>query len=87
MGLSLTDIRDAGLLELYVLGELSPTERQQVEEGIRTYPELKTELAEIEQAFKHFAFAKTVTPAPRVLEQTLKTINAGPNPSYPPKSN
>jgi len=88
MGLSLTDIRDAGLLELYVIGELSPIERQQVEEAIRTYPELKIELAEIEQAFKHFAFAKTIAPEPRVLEQTLKTINAGPNPpqSQPPSS-
>jgi len=84
MGLSLTDIRDSGLLELYVLGELAPTERQQVEQAVRTYPELKSELAEIEQAFKHFAFAKTITPAPRVLENTLKQINSGPIPPIPP---
>lgn len=86
MGLSLTDIRDAGLLELYVIGELAPSQRQQVEEAIRTYPELKVELAEIEQALKHFAFAKTVPPAPSVLEKTLTAIHAGPNPPVPPRS-
>jgi len=86
MGLSITEIRDTGLLERYVIGELAPSERQQVEEAIRTYPELKVELAEIEQAFKHFAFAKTVKPAPRVLENTLKSINAGPNPPVPPST-
>ncbi len=89
MDISLTDIRDYGLLELYVLGELAPSERMRVEEAIRQYPELKTELAEIEHAFKHYAFAKTVTPEPRVLDQALKTINASsipPSPQQPPSS-
>jgi len=89
MDISLTDIRDYGLLELYVLGELAPTERLRVEEAVRLYPELQKELAEIEQAFKHFAFAKTVAPQPHVLEQALKTINAGatpPAPQQPPPS-
>jgi len=83
MGISLTEIRDAGLLELYVIGELAPSERGQVEEAIRTYPELKTELAEIEHAFKHFAFAKTIKPDARVLAAALTLIGAGPYPPTP----
>ena len=84
MGLSLTDIRDSGLLELYVIGELAPTERAQVEEAVRSYPELKAELAEIEQALKHFAFAKTITPDRKVLAASLVEINGGANPPIPP---
>ena len=84
MGLSLTDIRDSGLLELYVLGELAPSERLQVEEAIRTYPELKAELAQIEQSLKHFAIAASVTPNPQVLENTLEKINSGPVPPVSP---
>lgn len=74
MGLSLTDLRASGLLELYVIGELSPREHAQVEEAIQSYPELKQELQDIEQTLQQLAFAKTIPPNSRVLTHTLAAI-------------
>ncbi len=77
MSISLADIRASGLLELYALGELAQPERAQVEQAIAEYPELRTDLAEIEQALEVYAFAKTIPPNPAVLAATLSSIKPG----------
>lgn len=51
----------SGVLELYVLGELSPEESADVEKMARTYEEVKNEIRSIEESLAGYAktFAKT----------------------------
>lgn len=55
-------IISSGLLELYVLGIASSEEKLQVEDCLLKYPELKTELEQIESSLINYA--KTTAPAP-----------------------
>jgi anti-sigma-K factor RskA len=75
MDLTLSEIRESGLLELYVLGDLSPSERLDVERAIRAYPELRDDIAGIEQALKHYAFAHSIAPGSNVLDNTLNSLD------------
>jgi hypothetical protein len=53
---------ESGILELYVLGDVSPEERLQVE-GMRSkYPIIKAELDEMEKALEFYAKANAVNP-------------------------
>lgn len=54
---------ESGVLELYVLGDLSPEETLQVEEMAARYPELKAEIAAIEQAMEQYAMRNAVEPS------------------------
>lgn len=78
--MELRDIIDSGLLELYVLNQLSPLERRMVEEHIARYPELRQEIKEIERAF--FALGKNFeSPVPDALKSDLisKVRGSGSN--------
>ncbi len=44
----------SGILESYALGELSPAERSEVEKNLARYPELRQELALIEETMEAF---------------------------------
>ena len=77
MNRSITDIRESGLLELFVLGDLPPAEHREVEEALRVYPELREDIREIEQALEQLAFAKTSPPRAEVLEGALSAIETG----------
>ena len=61
---------ESGVLELYVLGDLSPEEALHVEEMASQYPEVRDELAAIEQAMEQYAFQNAVQP-PADLESKL----------------
>lgn len=67
-----TYILDQGILELYVLGELNDREQQQVEDALRQYPELKTELEQIEVKFETMAFEHAIE-APESVKKDLIT--------------
>ncbi|MFC3562050.1 anti-sigma factor [Pedobacter jamesrossensis] len=54
---------ESGVLELYVLGDLSPEERLQVEEIAARYPEVKAEIASIEEAMEQYAMQNAVEPS------------------------
>lgn len=78
---SIQHIRESGLLELYVIGELSPGEIAQVEAALENYPTLKTDIKEIEKALHTYADAHSIK-APRsvlnkVLSQTKSNTNSG----------
>ena len=45
---------ESGILELYVLGDISAEERLQVEDMAQKYPEIKAEITEIEKSIKFF---------------------------------
>ncbi len=68
---NIQDIRESGLLELYVLGELTPGDISQVEAALELYPELKTDLNEIEKAFHSYAEAHAIQAPYNVLNKVL----------------
>lgn len=73
----MTDIRsyiESGVLELYVLGELSADERLEVEELAEKHPEIRAELTAIETALEAFAHSQGRTPAPRMRDRVLSSI-------------
>lgn len=57
---------ESGVLELYVLGDLSPEEAAQVEEMAALYPEVKDELNSIEQAMEQYAMQNAIEPSANV---------------------
>ncbi|MDB5108902.1 MAG: Anti-sigma-K factor rskA [Mucilaginibacter sp.] len=54
---------ETGILELYVLGDITPEERLQVEAMIAAHPAVKAEIAEIEKAMELYADANAVDPS------------------------
>lgn len=87
MAMSLNDIRESGLLELYVLGELSTHDRAEVEAAILKYPELKQEIKEIENAFFQYSnFIKEKAPS-KVLDNLLNQTSDSEDKSMPKSNN
>ncbi len=52
----------SGILESYALGLLSDVERQEVEQMISQYPEIRSELLSIEEAMESYAQMQAITP-------------------------
>lgn len=73
---------DSGILENYVLGLVSETEVQEIEENLQQYPELKTELNKIEIALETYAQTKAM-PMPAGLStsimQSIQELESGPS--------
>ena len=53
---------ESGVLELYVLGDLSPEETLQVEEMASRHVEVRDEIAAIEQAMEQYALQNAIQP-------------------------
>jgi len=53
---------ESGILELYVLGQLSVQEQSEVQNMASTYPEVKREMEAIEIAMEHYAVQNAVKP-------------------------
>ncbi|TCD03597.1 anti-sigma factor [Pedobacter psychroterrae] len=53
---------ESGILELYVLGQLAPNERVEVEAMAAKYPEVKQEITAIEIAMEQYALAQALQP-------------------------
>ncbi len=68
--MTINEILESGLLELYVSGAISDSDRQIVETALNKYPSLKTELKEIEDTFLKYAELHSVT-APKNLIKNL----------------
>ncbi len=77
MALTLKEFRESGLLELYVLDDLSDVDRQTVEEFLMKYPELKKDQRQIENALEVYAEVHSVQPSSAVWEniRTHKSID------------
>ncbi|MBB4108797.1 anti-sigma factor [Pedobacter zeae] len=82
---------ESGVLELYVLGDLSPEETLQVEEMASQYPEVRDEIAAIEQAMEQYAMQNAVEPSADVetrlfeklgLSEVEENVNVQPAPIY-----
>ena len=82
---------ESGVLELYVLGDLSPEEALQVEEMASQHPEVRDEIAAIEQAMEQYAMQNAVEPSADVeirlfeklgLSEVEEHVNTQPEPIY-----
>jgi anti-sigma-K factor RskA len=60
--LNIEEYISTGILEAYVLGELSEIERAQVEKDIAMSPELKAELQKVEETMEAFAMKAAIKP-------------------------
>ncbi|MCZ4242617.1 anti-sigma factor [Pedobacter punctiformis] len=69
---------ESGVLELYVLGDLSPEEAAQVEEMAALHPEVRTELASIEEAMEQYAIQNAVDPSANVETKLLDVLGLNP---------
>ena len=65
---------ESGILELYVLGDVTPEEKRQVEEMAAKHPAIKAELDEIERSMELYAEANAVEPAADLRERILNSI-------------
>lgn len=68
----------SGLLEAYVLGEVSKQERALVERMLAEYPEAKAELDAIEQALENIAHAHAVSPPSGLKAQIMAQLGDPP---------
>ncbi len=65
----------SGILERYVLDELSPVEAFQVEKMAAQYPEVQKEIQLIQETLESMAFELSRKPSPRVLEKVMDKID------------
>lgn len=64
----------SGTLELYAAGALTPDEEREVEIMAAKYPEVRSELDEIEHTLEHLAVAEGVRPATHLRQSILTSI-------------
>jgi anti-sigma-K factor RskA len=65
---------ESGVLELYVLGDISAEERLQVEAMAQQYPEIQAELQEIEKALEIYADVHDMEPATEMRDRVLNSL-------------
>lgn len=65
---------ESGILELYVLGDVSPEEKLQVEAMALNHPVIKAELDEIERSMEQYAGLNAVEPAEQLRSRVLGSI-------------
>jgi len=78
---------ESGILELYVLGDISPSEKLQVEEMASKHPAIKAELNEIERSMESFAAENAIEPAEHLRDRIMNSlvINLGDDNNFPSK--
>ena len=69
------DIIESGLLELYVLNELSGEDKMVVESALENHPEVKKELTSIEESLEKLANAFGILPSAGLKAEILKNIH------------
>ena len=65
---------ESGILELYVLGQLSAPESNEVEEMANKYPEVKAEILAIELAMENYAQHHSIIPSAQLESQLFDTL-------------
>ncbi len=76
MSLSLNEILNSGLLELYVLGQLNDADTKLIEEARSKFPELEHEIFAIETALYRYDNIHQVEPSKNVLPTILAGIKS-----------
>lgn len=70
---------ESGVLELYVIGDLSPEETLQVEEMAARYPEVKAEIAAIEEAMEQYAIQNAIEPSIEIEKRIFEKLGLTDN--------
>jgi anti-sigma-K factor RskA len=65
----------SGILEAYVLGSVTPQEKQEVECLSKIYPEIKTELTTIEETMETYAKMHEVKPCAQLKSKIFSQMN------------
>jgi anti-sigma-K factor RskA len=84
----LEDIKEyieSGILELYVLGDMSADEKLQVENMASKHPAVKAEIDEIERAMEFYAEAYAIQPSESLESKILNSlvVNLGDDNNFP----
>jgi len=79
---------ESGILELYVLGDVSHAEKLQVEEMRSKHPAIKAELDEIEHSMELYAAENAVKPNDHLRDRILNSMltNFGDDNNFPSKT-
>lgn len=67
---------ESGILELYVLGQLTVEEQREVEAMAARYPEVKQEIAAIEIAMEQYALKHAVAPSENLKDKLFNQLNS-----------
>jgi phosphate/sulfate permease len=67
----------SGILEAYVLGSVTPQEKQEVACLSKIYPEIKTELTAIEETMETYAKMHEVKPSAQLKSKIFAQMNFG----------
>ena len=73
----------SGILELYAMGTLSPTQMQEVDALIKTYPEIGIELNAIKESIARYGSLSERNSKQSLNEKTLGQNNRKSNPTIP----
>lgn len=65
---------ESGILELYVLGDVTPAEKLQVEAMASSHPAIKAELEEIERSMEAYAEHNAVEPPENLRNRVLNSV-------------
>lgn len=65
---------ESGILELYVLGDVTPKERSQVEAMVQKHPAIKAELDEIERSMALYAEQNAIEPPETLRNRVLNKL-------------
>jgi anti-sigma-K factor RskA len=65
---------ESGILELYVLGELTAAEKAEVERMAAAFEEVRSEITAIEIALENYALAGAMEPSEKPLQNLMKVI-------------
>jgi anti-sigma-K factor RskA len=68
----------SGILEAYVLGEVSDQERAEIEANLLRYPELREELSKVEQTQESLLMQIAIAPPSRVKEKIFSMLEESP---------
>jgi anti-sigma-K factor RskA len=66
---------ESGILELYVLGQLTDHENEEVEEMCEKHPEIKAEISAIEIALESYALENAIQPSSTLGDKILAQLN------------
>jgi anti-sigma-K factor RskA len=66
---------ESGILEQYILGDLSSEEMLEVENNALKYPEIRSELAEIEHALLNYAKSNAIEPAGHLRNRIISSLD------------
>jgi len=79
--MTVEQIRQSGVLELYVLGDLDMHDNSMIRAYLNLFPELKADLYDIENTFYRYAKAHAIIAPSDLIQQIFKNVTKAPSDS------